>query len=277
MSKPTLTPQTKQAGFTLIEVMVTVIVIGIIAAIATPNISLQLANQRIKSTTATLESVLKEARSESVIHRMPIMVDFDNDEKSKHINIQVPYSGPPLYFSSNVTFDWTGLFINTAMAGAFRPSKKPGEDNNQNDNNSSDQNNQGNKEDSSQDGDKNENKDDNQSGGDNQTENGKDPVGGEAGNTDQDGSTDDTEGSENNNGGSENNDDLDIEWVIAKNYTLSDKSIIKSNPDTIIFEPSKQANHSITYTICDMNKSAKPRQVTVSKLGIITSKLGGSC
>ncbi len=229
MSKPTLTPQTKQAGFTLIEVMVTVIVIGIIAAIATPSIRLQLANQRIKSTTATLESVLKEARSESVIHRMPIMVDFDNDEKSKHINIQVPYSGSPLYFSSNVSFDWSNLFMSAAVAYSPPPSRNP--------NHGGNNGNQGN--------------------------NGNDTTG--------------SEEHDNNDGGSENNDDLDIEWVIAKNYTLSDKSIIKSNPDTIIFEPSKQANHSITYTICDMNKSAKPRQVTVSKLGIITSKLGGSC
>lgn len=273
MSKSILTPLANKAGFTLIEVMVTVIVIGILAAIATPSISLQLANQRIKSTTATLESALKEARSESVIHRMPIMVSYDEDVKS--VNIEAPYSGPPLYFSSTVNFDWTSLFFKSAMASSSRPNKKPGQDNNQNNNNSNGQNNQDDKEDHNQEGDKNDK--DNQSGVGDQTENNKDPVGGEEGDTDQDNSENDNSGSGNNDGSSEDNDDLDIEWVIAKDYAYSDKSIITSNSDAIIFKPSKQANHSITYTICDTNKSAKPRQVTVSKLGIITSKPGGSC
>ncbi len=271
MSKLTLTPLANEAGFTLIEVMVTVIVIGIIAAIAAPNISLQLANQRIKSTTATLESALKEARSESVIYRIPIMVSYDNDDLNS-INIETPYSGPPLYFSYNNDFDWTNLFIKSAVAYSKPPSQgsnnnqgNQGNNNNQgsgnnqgSNNNQGSGNNQGNNNDQSSSNNQGSNND--QANGNGQTENGKDPVGG-----DQSGS------------GSEDHDDLEIQWVIAKNYKYSDKNTIKSDPKTIIFKPSKQANHAITYTICDTNKSATSRQITVSKLGIITSQVGGVC
>ena len=38
------------SGFTLIELMVTIAVLAIIVSIAAPNISTQLANQRVKST-----------------------------------------------------------------------------------------------------------------------------------------------------------------------------------------------------------------------------------
>lgn len=61
-------------GFTLIELMVTIAVLGIIASIATPSISLQLANMRVKSTAATLENALKEAKAESAIRRQNITV-----------------------------------------------------------------------------------------------------------------------------------------------------------------------------------------------------------
>lgn len=248
-------------GFTLIELIVTIAVLAIIISIAAPNISLQLANQRIKSTTATLENVLKEARSESVIYRIPIMVGYDNGD-SNSINIKVPYSGPPLYFSSTANFDWTNLFFNSAVASSSRPSGKPsqGDHNNNEGNNDNEGSNNSEGNNNNEGSNNNEGNNDNPDSGNDIPENGKDPEGGEE--------NKDTSG---------DNSDLDIEWVIAKNYNYSDKSIIKSSDDTIIFKPSKQANHSMTYTICDTNKSARPRQVTVSKLGIIISKLGGSC
>ena len=67
------------AGFTLIELMVTIAVMAIIVSIAAPNISTQLANQRVKSTTATLANALKEAKAESIIRRQDISFTYDND------------------------------------------------------------------------------------------------------------------------------------------------------------------------------------------------------
>ena len=70
------------AGFTLIELMVTIAVLAIIVSIAAPNISTQLANQRVKATTATLVSALKEAKAESVIRRQSITLVVDQTNKT---------------------------------------------------------------------------------------------------------------------------------------------------------------------------------------------------
>lgn len=71
--------RTTSSGFTLIELMVTIAVMAIIVSIAAPSISNQLANQRVKSTTATLSNALKEAKIESIIRRQPITVTFANN------------------------------------------------------------------------------------------------------------------------------------------------------------------------------------------------------
>ncbi|MBP6496889.1 MAG: prepilin-type N-terminal cleavage/methylation domain-containing protein [Psychrobacter sp.] len=66
------------SGFTLIELMVTIAVLAIIVSIAAPNISTQLANQRVKSTASTLENALKEAKAESIIRRQNVMVTYSS-------------------------------------------------------------------------------------------------------------------------------------------------------------------------------------------------------
>ena len=77
------------SGFTLIELMVTVAVLAIIVSIAAPNISTQLANQRVKSTTATLVNALKEARAESLIRRQEVEVSIDDDDYEIEIEIEI--------------------------------------------------------------------------------------------------------------------------------------------------------------------------------------------
>ena len=70
-------------GFTLVELMVTIAVLGIIASIATPSISSQLANMRVKSTAATLENALKEAKAESAIRRQDVAVSYNNNNTAE--------------------------------------------------------------------------------------------------------------------------------------------------------------------------------------------------
>ena len=142
------------SGFTLIELMVTIAVLAIIVGIAAPSISTQLANQRVKSTTATLANALKEAKAESIIRRKPITVKFSN---------------------------------NSSSAGA-------------------------------------------------------------------------------------------INLANIASYSYNAKSVIKATDtaNQITFEPSRRAN-SIDFTICDSNASATPRQVTVSKLAVISNQAGGTC
>jgi len=58
--------------------MVTIAVLAIIVGIAAPSISTQLANQRVKSTAATLANALSEAKAESVIRRQDQAVSYSN-------------------------------------------------------------------------------------------------------------------------------------------------------------------------------------------------------
>lgn len=74
-----LKQQMTSSGFTLIELMVTIAVLAIIVSIAAPSISTQLANQRVKSTAATLANALKEAKSESIIRRQDVELSIDNN------------------------------------------------------------------------------------------------------------------------------------------------------------------------------------------------------
>jgi len=151
-----LTLRTTNSGFTLIELMVTIAVLAIIVGIAAPSISTQLANQRVKSTTATLANALKEARVESVIRRQEIEVSYDDDSHTIMIKVD-------------------------------------------------------------------------------------------------DGSNEDE----------------------IATYQYNAKSIIDGDDD-IKFKPNKTADDE-TYTICDSNEAASPREITVSKLGNVNTQLGGSC
>lgn len=73
------------SGFTLIELMVTIAVLAIIVSIAAPNISTQLANQRVKLTASVIETALKEAKAESIIRRQNITVTYSSALKTINI------------------------------------------------------------------------------------------------------------------------------------------------------------------------------------------------
>jgi len=96
------------SGFTLIELMVTIAVLAIIVSIAAPNISAQLANQRVKSTTAILENALKEARAESLIRRQDIKVGIDDNEHMIKIELKDTSSTIVASYSYNTKSTITG-------------------------------------------------------------------------------------------------------------------------------------------------------------------------
>ena len=139
--------------------MVTIAVLAIIVSIAAPNISTQLANQRVKSTAATLANALKEAKVESIIRRQNVTVVYNDASTSKTITLR----------GSNTT----------------------------------------------------------------------------------------------------------ASPIASYNYNVS--STLVSDPATITFEPSKRVSSDVTYTICDTNTSASPRQIVVSKVANISNATGGTC
>ena len=113
--------QVSSSGFTLIELMVTIAVLAIIVSIAAPNISTQLANQRVKSTTATLENALKEAKVESRILRQPLTLKYDDN--SKVIKIQNIVSGKVISTIASYKYDKKTTITSASTSNQFNPNK----------------------------------------------------------------------------------------------------------------------------------------------------------
>ncbi len=113
-------PSATNAGFTLIELMVTIAVLAIIVSIAAPNISTQLANQRVKSTTATLTNALKEAKVQSVIRRQNMSITYNNNNTELGtISIKNPSNVEVAKYQYN-----SKVTIKSSTASiAFKPSK----------------------------------------------------------------------------------------------------------------------------------------------------------
>lgn len=109
------------SGFTLIELMVTIAVLAIIVSIAAPSISTQLANQRVKSTTATLVNALKEAKTESRILRQPLTLKYDDD--SKVIKIQNIVSGKVISTVASYKYDAKTTITSTSTGNQFNANK----------------------------------------------------------------------------------------------------------------------------------------------------------
>ena len=122
-SKNSLSPtiQMRSSGFTLIELMVTIAVLAIIVGIAAPSISTQLANQRVKSTTATLANALKEAKAESIIRRQNVTLSYNNTSTPKMITVTTPDSKTIANYSYNVK---STIKPDTAITIVFEPSKR---------------------------------------------------------------------------------------------------------------------------------------------------------
>lgn len=68
-----------QSGFSLIEVMVVIAIVGIVTAMAAPSITQALERQRNKDVAQTLVAALKEARNESRFRHQNILVDYNDN------------------------------------------------------------------------------------------------------------------------------------------------------------------------------------------------------
>ena len=284
------------SGFTLIELMVTIVVLAVIVSIAAPSISTQLANQRVKSTTATLINALKEAKAESVIRRQPVTVSYINDAESSNVSIQVPvplsaaYSSPTLFSSAAVARDWTNLFMSSAMAANDKDKDKDKDKENacrvceQSNGNAAPQckicNGGGTGGGGTGGGGTGGGGTGGGGTGGGETGGGGTGGGGTGGGETGGGETGGGETGGGETGGGETGGGVQASNLVSiAAYNYSAKTLIKSNDTNIVFYPSKRIDKAapFTYTICDSNKSVSPRQVTVNALGVISSKLGGTC
>jgi len=71
-----LRPGTSQCGFTLLEVMVVIMIVGVMATIAIPAFSSWRAKQAVRSATQTLLAQLKQARVLALSENRSISIEF---------------------------------------------------------------------------------------------------------------------------------------------------------------------------------------------------------
>jgi type IV fimbrial biogenesis protein FimT len=76
---PSLRPPHRQHGFTLIEMAVTVSVLGLLLAAAAPSITDWLRNSRIRSVATSVQTGLQKARMEAIRRNQPVRFSLVTD------------------------------------------------------------------------------------------------------------------------------------------------------------------------------------------------------
>ena len=79
--------QGRDQGFTLIELVITIAIIAIIAAMAAPSMQRQIQQARIKDGANIIEAALKDARTQAMIAQRSTRVVLTNSSSSKKITV----------------------------------------------------------------------------------------------------------------------------------------------------------------------------------------------
>lgn len=90
-----LHPAARGRGFSLIELVVVVAVLGVLASLAAPSMSRLVATQRVRTSAANLHLTLLRARSEALKRNAPVTLSAVNGDWSGGWNVTATVSGAP--------------------------------------------------------------------------------------------------------------------------------------------------------------------------------------
>ncbi len=101
--KKTLTLASAQSGFSLIELLIVLVLLGIFAAIAMPNFQRLIASNRLESATDELISQLQFARSEAVVNNRLVTVENTSGQSQRwDLGLRIYTAGD---FTANRTYN----------------------------------------------------------------------------------------------------------------------------------------------------------------------------
>lgn len=120
--------QYREQGFTLIELVITIAIIAIIAAMAAPNMQKQIRQARIKDGANIIEAALKDAKSQALIRQKNIKVVLTNTSTAKNLKLfnvgdNTSTATPQQTFNLDKSITLTAN-PSTLTAVSFTPNKK---------------------------------------------------------------------------------------------------------------------------------------------------------
>lgn len=112
-----------QSGFTLIELMVTIMVMAILATIAGPSMQRSIANYRVRASTATIEAALEQAKAESTIRKKNVQVTYDVSKNAVSVILQQG-AGNSIVLASHQLNNGVNVSLSPAGSIIFQPTRK---------------------------------------------------------------------------------------------------------------------------------------------------------